>query len=87
MATTEHQRIAVERAVDHVLTVEDVFVHKLIARRPRDQDDINSILSTGLTFDGDTSNTGLGNGASKTAGVRLGPATEPSSRRVDYPPA
>jgi hypothetical protein len=51
MATTEYQRIAVERAIDHVLTVEDVFVHKLIAWRPRDQDDISSILSTRLAFD------------------------------------
>jgi hypothetical protein len=34
----------------HVLTVEDVLVHKLIAWRPRDRDDVRSILSTGLDF-------------------------------------
>lgn len=48
IASTEYQRIAVARAVDHVLTVEDVLIHKLIAWRPRDQDDVRSILSTDL---------------------------------------
>jgi hypothetical protein len=56
VATTEYQRTAIERARDHVLTVEDVFIHKLIAWRSRDQDDINSILSTGLAFDEDYGN-------------------------------
>ena len=51
IASTEYQRIAVARAVDHVLTVEDVLIHKLIAWRPRDQDDVRSILSTALAFD------------------------------------
>jgi hypothetical protein len=51
VATTDYQRLALERAVDHVLTVEDVLVHKLIAGRPRDRDDIASILSTGIDFD------------------------------------
>lgn len=51
VAGTDYQRLAIERAVDHVLTVEDVLVHKLIAWRPRDQDDVASILSTGIDFD------------------------------------
>jgi hypothetical protein len=51
IAGTPYQSLAIERAVDHVLTVEDVLVHKLIAWRPRDQDDVRSILSTGLAFD------------------------------------
>ena len=51
VATTDYQRLAIERAVDHVLTVEDVLVHKLIAWRPRDRDDVASILSTGIDFD------------------------------------
>jgi hypothetical protein len=36
-----------------VLTVEDVLVHKLIAWRARDRDDVRSILWTGLVFDRD----------------------------------
>jgi hypothetical protein len=51
IATTEYQQLALNRARDHVLTVEDVLIHKLIAWRPRDQDDVGSILSTGIAFD------------------------------------
>lgn len=51
LAETEYQRLAMERAVDGVLTVEDVIIHKLIAGRARDLDDIRSILSTNITFD------------------------------------
>ena len=51
VATTEYQQLAIDRAHDHVLTVEDVFIHKLIAWRSRDQDDVRSILSTGVAFD------------------------------------
>lgn len=51
LAETEYQRIALARAVDGVLTVEDVIIHKLIAGRPRDLDDITSILATGIQFD------------------------------------
>ena len=51
IARTAYQQLAIDRARDHVLTVEDVFIHKLIAWRPRDQDDIHSILSTGVAFD------------------------------------
>lgn len=51
LAETDYQRSAMGRAVDGVLTVEDVIIHKLIAGRPRDIDDIQSILSTGQEFD------------------------------------
>lgn len=51
LAETEYQRTATARAIDGVLTVEDVIVHKLIAGRPRDDDDIRSILTSGVTVD------------------------------------
>lgn len=38
---------AMERAVDGVLTLEDVVIHKLLAWRTRDRDDIASILDAG----------------------------------------
>lgn len=53
VAQTEYQRVALQRAADGWLTVEDVLVHKLIAWRPRDRDDIASILSTGAALDRD----------------------------------
>lgn len=51
VATVEYQRTALDRAVGGVLTVEDVIIHKLIAWRPRDQDDVVSILRAGHTLD------------------------------------
>lgn len=51
IAGTPYQHLAIDRAIDHVLTIEDVLVHKLIAWRSRDQDDVRSILSTGRAFD------------------------------------
>ena len=36
LPVVEYQRVALDRAVDHVITVEDVIVHKLISCRPRD---------------------------------------------------
>lgn len=53
LPVVEYQSVALERAVDHVLTVEDVLVHKLIAWRPRDRNDIASILSTNPDLDDD----------------------------------
>jgi hypothetical protein len=47
----DYQRIALDRAVGHVLTAEDVIIHKLIAWRDRDRDDIRSILESGLPLD------------------------------------
>jgi len=51
LPVVEYQRQALARAVDHVLTVEDVIVHKLIAWRLRDRDDIRSILEAGVSLD------------------------------------
>src|SRR5260370_14848439 len=48
---TEYQELALERSQDHVLTAEDVIVHKLIAGRPRDLSDIESILASGIGLD------------------------------------
>lgn len=48
---TDYQAEAHGRAADGWLTVEDVIVHKLIAWRPRDRDDIESILATRPTLD------------------------------------
>lgn len=53
VARTDYQHLAIERAQNQVLSVEDVLVHKLIAWRARDRDDVRSILSTGLDFDRD----------------------------------
>jgi|GEM_PF-3815901 len=39
------------RATDGVPTVEDVIVHELIAGRPRDPDDIGSMLFTEIELD------------------------------------
>lgn len=52
VAVVEYQRLAIERGrADHVLTVEDVLIHKLIAWRGKDRDDIASILATGPRLD------------------------------------
>jgi hypothetical protein len=53
VAETEYQELAIDRAVAGYLSPEDVVVHKLIAWRPRDQDDVASILSTKLELDTD----------------------------------
>lgn len=45
VSQTPYQEEALRRAVDHVITAEDVIVHKLIAWRPRDRDDVASILA------------------------------------------
>jgi len=47
----EYQRVALARASGHVLTVEDVIIHKLIAARPRDLDDVRSILEAAVALD------------------------------------
>lgn len=51
LAETDYQRTAMERATDGVLTPEDVIVHKLIAWRARDIDDIVDILAAGVGLD------------------------------------
>ena len=52
-ARTDFQRSALDRAVDGVITVEDVIVFKLLAWRARDRADIDSILSAGHELDED----------------------------------
>lgn len=51
LPVVEYQQHALARANDHVLTVEDVIIHKLIAWRLRDRDDIRSILEAGVILD------------------------------------
>ena len=53
MPVVAYQLEALQRSVDHVLTVEDVIIHKLIAWRLRDRDDIRSILEAGVVLDRD----------------------------------
>jgi hypothetical protein len=50
-AETAYQAGAIDRAIDGILTVEDVIIHKLLAWRPRDRDDIDSILAAGHDLD------------------------------------
>jgi hypothetical protein len=50
-ATVEYLDEALSRAESGVLTVEDVIVQKLIGWRPRDRDDIASILDAGHGLD------------------------------------
>jgi hypothetical protein len=52
VAVVEYQQLAIDRGLDdRRLTVEDVIIHKLIAWRPRDRDDIASILAAAYEFD------------------------------------
>jgi hypothetical protein len=51
LPVVEYQSEALARSVDHVLTVEDVIIHKLIAWRPRDRDDIRSIREAAVPLD------------------------------------
>ncbi|MEO1058438.1 MAG: hypothetical protein AAFY28_16140 [Actinomycetota bacterium] len=51
LPVVEYQRVALDRARDNVLAPEDVIIHKLIAWRPRDRDDIRSILEAGVVLD------------------------------------
>lgn len=50
-AQTDYQFEAIERARHGVLTVEDVIIHKLIAWRPRDRDDVAQIFAAGRLLD------------------------------------
>lgn len=50
-AETAYQHEALDRATGDAITVEDVIVHKLIAWRARDVDDVTDILSTGVALD------------------------------------
>jgi hypothetical protein len=53
IASVEYQDVALDRAIGHVITPEDVIVHKLIAWRPRDRNDIASILEAAVPLDRD----------------------------------
>ncbi|MEX1006449.1 MAG: hypothetical protein WD271_01225 [Acidimicrobiia bacterium] len=48
---TEYQSLAIRRANRGPLTIEDVLIHKVIAWRPKDRDDIRSILTAGEEYD------------------------------------
>lgn len=50
-AETEYQRVALDRATTDAITVEDVIIHKLLAWRSRDLDDLTDILSTDPVLD------------------------------------
>lgn len=51
LANVEYLETALARARDHVVSVEDIVVQKLIAWRARDRDDIASILEAGAELD------------------------------------
>ncbi len=51
VAETRYQEGAIARSLRTFLTIEDVLVHKLIAWRAKDQDDIRSILQAGQPYD------------------------------------
>lgn len=51
LTTVEYQHVALDRATEGVLSVEDVIIHKLIAWRSRDRDDILSILRASHALD------------------------------------
>jgi len=52
LPVVEYQRVALDRA-GRYLAIEDVIVHKLLAWRPRDRDDVASILATDPELDED----------------------------------
>lgn len=51
LAETDYQVQAIDRAVDGVITAEDVIIHKLLAWRPKDLDDIAAIFAGGQPID------------------------------------
>ena len=51
LAETDYQVGAIDRAIDGIITAEDVIVHKLLAWRARDRDDIASIFAGGHPID------------------------------------
>jgi len=51
VAQTEYQSVALDRALQHWLSVEDVIVHKLLAWRERDRDDIAAVLDADVSLD------------------------------------
>lgn len=53
LAETAYQHEALDRATTDVITVEDVIIHKLLAWRSRDLDDLTDILGTKPDLDED----------------------------------
>jgi hypothetical protein len=52
VAVVVYQELAIDRGLaEHALSVEDVIVHKLLAWRRKDRDDIASILEAGHALD------------------------------------
>lgn len=52
VAVVEYQAVALRRGqFTHYLTIEDVLIHKLLAWRLKDRDDIRSILAASSTYD------------------------------------
>lgn len=51
LAETEYHEGAMDRAIDGRLSAEDVIVHKLIAWRAKDRDDVEAILAAGHPLD------------------------------------
>lgn len=52
VAEVEYQELAITRGLaEHCLTVEDVVVHKLLAWRPRDREDVISVLMANPSLD------------------------------------
>ena len=49
--TVPYQELVLDRAINHIITAEDVIVLKLIAWRSRDRDDVASILAAGHDLD------------------------------------
>ena len=51
VARTPYQEMALDRALNGILTAEDVIIHKLLAWRARDRDDVRSILLASAALD------------------------------------
>lgn len=51
LAETDYQREALDRATTDAITIEDVIIHKLLAWRSRDLDDLTDILATDPELD------------------------------------
>ena len=51
VARTPYQEQALDRAVGRVLTAEDVIIHKLLAWRARDRNDVDEILASDTPLD------------------------------------
>jgi len=78
IASTECQRIAAAHAVDHVLTVEDVLIHKLIAWPPGTRTASDPSSRPTLHSTSNSLRIGLENGVSRSDGKKRGLTAERS---------